>query len=256
MYSPPVMRVGAPPTTDAAQGGDTGERPARRGPRVPSVHERLVSLVLIAVLPLIAAAVYVAGGRPDPELLPPALSSGPASAGPQVANAGSSSSGSAPATTSPSGPAPTATALPLDLAVARFVGSVSEPGWTVDAAPVAFEAARLYEKIDGRADLYLRRGVRRLVSTSLASGDHFIDAFVYDLGTPVGADGLLQEERSSGAREVSIGRGGYVAAGSVFFTVECYYVQLIGSDTAAETERATAAFGRGLAPLLGSVPCR
>ncbi len=267
--------AGALPTTDH------DEAPARRESRVPSARERVTAVVLLAILPIIAAGVYVAGRRSDPDLLPPVLTpvaspraprvaaepiAAPTAAAPATpaatavpapaAVSPAPSSAASPTIAPPSQPAAAPALASLDAALARFVAALPRPGWSVDAAPAAFEASRLYEKIDGRADLYLRHGVRRLVATSLASGDHFIDAFAYDLGTPAAAAGLLREERPSGARDLPVGQGGYTVAGSLFFTIDCYYVQLVGADAEGETEAAAAAFGRGLAPLLGRTPCR
>lgn len=208
-------------------------RRRRRRRRVPSAGERLAGGVLLAILFVIAVAVYRAGGRPSPDLLAPdpSLFARP----PEAARGGSE---------------------PLRHAVASTASGLTDAAWHVEADATAFEPDRLHEKIDGRAELYLRAGVRHLVAVTVASGDRFIDALVYDMGRPDAADQRLADERPPGARSTGIGRDGYAAAGSYFFATACFYAQIVASDDSAATARGAELLARRLAPALENTSCR
>ncbi len=189
--------------------------------------------VLVALLAVMAAAVYRAGTRPTPDLLLPDAS-----------------------LFVPTAEAARRNSEPLRRAVASAVSAIADPAWRVEADATVFEPDRLHEKIDGRAELYLRAGVRRLVAVTIASGDRFVDALVYDMGRPDAADERLADERPAGVSGIEIGRRGYTVAGSRFFVVACYYAQILASDDSAETARVAEALAHRLAPALGNTRCR
>ncbi|HID06219.1 MAG TPA: hypothetical protein EYP10_03635 [Armatimonadetes bacterium] len=99
-----------------------------------------------------------------------------------------------------------------------------------------YNASNLYEKINGRAELYLSYDVVALHCTSYTpstdtddDGDmyNYVDVFVYDMGAPLNAFGIYSYENVGGGKPVNIGREGYEAAGSIYFWKGRYYVQVV-----------------------------
>ena len=103
-------------------------------------------------------------------------------------------------------------------------------GWLGPTRVEHFAAGKLYEKIDGRADAFLRFGV---VALSFATyvhqtdADRAVDVYWYDMGKPQNAVGMYRSEQAPDAAPVSIGRVGYQVGGAVFFCQGSSYVQVI-----------------------------
>ncbi|MCS7254278.1 MAG: DUF6599 family protein [Armatimonadota bacterium] len=97
----------------------------------------------------------------------------------------------------------------------------------------SYTADNLYEKINGRAELYISYDVVGLTCTSYRQankdGDEkFIDVFVYDMGAPENAFGIYSYERVAGiGKPVKLGNDGYQAAGSIYFWKGKWYVQVV-----------------------------
>lgn len=97
-----------------------------------------------------------------------------------------------------------------------------------------YNASNLYEKIDGRAELYISYDVVELVCTSYkrAQGKDegmFIDVFIYDMGSPQNAFGIYSYERAGVGKRLKLGDDGYEAGGSIYFWKGRYYVQVIAA---------------------------
>lgn len=212
--------------------GSLARRPA---PRVPSRAERIASWTILAVLPIVAGAVYLKGRTYDPHLfaLNPALLSN--------ARTGAATGGPSGVALSrdPDLPVP-ATMLPRRLA---------SLGWDADAPPERFTRATLYQKIDGRADEYLQNGFAGLETISYVRGNSFIDVFIYDMSDAARARSRLLGEQPHDAVPAAIGAEGYCVAASCFFADGRYYVQVVGSDPGAETVRAVGDAARGISAL-------
>lgn len=96
-----------------------------------------------------------------------------------------------------------------------------------------YTADNLYEKIDGRAELYISYDVVGLICTSYRQAEKggegkFVDVFVYDMGSPQNAFGIYSYERVAGiGKPIKLGNGGYQAAGSIYFWKGKHYVQVV-----------------------------
>ena len=112
--------------------------------------------------------------------------------------------------------------------------AVAEPLWEGPDHVRVFGPATLYEKIDGRAGLYLAFGFVKLTfGTYRRAGQPgvYVDCYVYDMGELENAFGIFKAEQSSDAEAVAIGREGYGAEGSVFFWKGTCYVQLLAAGS-------------------------
>ncbi len=197
-------------------------RTPRRGVRVPSRAERVLSWTILAALPIVAGGVYLKGRVYDPHLFalnPASLAARPI------------------ATTSP--PPAVRVARDPDLPPASTLPSrLAALDWEADGPAEAFTRDTLYQKIDGRADVYLQDGFARLDTISYARGSAFIDVFVYDMTDAVHARTRFAAERPRQSRALPLDTDAYCASASCFFAEGRYYVQVIGSDPGDEVARA------------------
>lgn len=179
--------------------------------RPVSAGERRLSWLLLALIPLVAAAIYVKGQRYDPRIfaLDESLLDEPA-----VARAAWGL------------PAPAMALAP------------PAAGWRADGAVETFAADALYQKIDGRADEFLKRGARGLQAASFTDDRVFIDVLVYDMTTPDEAAAMLAAERPPQPAPLELGDEAYGAEASYFFRRGRFYVQVMTSESGAPSAAA------------------
>jgi hypothetical protein len=97
----------------------------------------------------------------------------------------------------------------------------------------AFDAATLSDKINGKAELYLSAGFRRLHSQRLqaeTAGDVWMEVFVYDMQTPQNAFSVFSAQRRTDAQKLALGQYGYQTANALFFVHGPFYVEIVASD--------------------------
>jgi len=103
--------------------------------------------------------------------------------------------------------------------------------------PERFDPDTLYEKINGRADLYLSSGFVGLeaqrFSMDPASGT-WVEVFVYDMATPENAFSVFSMQRREGARSDDIAPNAYRTENALFLARGNFYLELIGTDDAPE----------------------
>ncbi len=163
--------------------------------------ERGLSWAVLAALAVIAAGVWRAQFRLNPAVL--ARRAAPADGG-SAAQAGTAPDLFAwmPPTLAPLGP------------------------------PEAFDAETLSDKIDGKADLYLASGFRRLACRRYglgADGAVWLEVFLYDMGSPDSAFAVFSNQRRAAARALEGMRNAYAAENAVFLAHGSWYVEWIGS---------------------------
>lgn len=199
-----------------------------------------------ALAALMAAGVPAGAGFAVPGVppsadpgLPPALPGGPA-ATPAV-----------PGTAAPA----TATSMTPTGAQGGLPASFGDPAWTLSGAVERFRPDNLYEKINGKADQYLRNGVAGLTAASYTDrrdAKRFLDVYLYDMGNSRNAFGIFSGERPAAAATAKLGDQGYRVEASYFFTRGRYYVQVLASDRGKLLEEAGLKLARTLDALLGS----
>lgn len=149
---------------------------------------------------------------------------GPVQVGPRppAAGGGARQPGAGGGAAAPAAPVGPQSFLPVKAPAGYQAGAVQK-----------FNAGNLYEKINGKADSYLDYGFVGLESQSVTQGQTNIDVYIYDMGTPLQAFGMLNSERS-GTDAVNVGQDGYKAGGSVFFRADRYYTMIMVSRVEAE----------------------
>jgi hypothetical protein len=101
--------------------------------------------------------------------------------------------------------------------------------------------ANLYDKINGRSELFMSYGVKAMVFRSFsnsADSTQYVDVFLYDMGSAPGAFGAFSVERWGEWKPLELGREGYRTDTDVFFWKGKYYVSVLGSDENAAVRNA------------------
>ena len=109
------------------------------------------------------------------------------------------------------------------------------------SAPETFTADNLYDKVDGKADLYLTAGFVGLQCQRLAlkaTNDVWMEWFVYDMGTLPQAFSVFSLQRRAEAQTMGLTPFAYQTQNSLYFVSGRYYVEAV---TAMPTEPMMAA---------------
>jgi hypothetical protein len=98
--------------------------------------------------------------------------------------------------------------------------------------PETFGPENLSDKIDGKAELYLSAGFVGLVSQRFAIGDEpnaWMEAFIYDMGSPRGSYAVYSLQKRSEAAELDVGDFAYSTENALYFVHGPYYVEIVSS---------------------------
>ena len=109
------------------------------------------------------------------------------------------------------------------------------PGWAKSSATRTFEAANLWQYVDGDAERYLQAGIERTLTARYRYQDK-LDAVadVHVMRTPDAARRILESEPSAGSRALQVGDAGRDYGGaSITFRQGRYFVRLVAYDPAA-----------------------
>ncbi len=211
-----------------------GTKGRRRGPELRAVGptEHYVGIGILALTMLLCTWVLVRGLAPKGVLwgaYDASLFTAPVVAAP----AGPPPAAAPTAKQAVAGPAKEAKAPAGGTAGERFL-PVAGDDWTAGKVET-FNAEKLYEKIDGRAEAYLAYGCVGLETMSFTKAGKSVDVYIYDMGTPLQAFGMFGIERNAEAKAAALGEDGYDSGGSLYYWQGRYYAQVLsGSGDAAE----------------------
>ena len=110
----------------------------------------------------------------------------------------------------------------------------------------------LYEKIDGKADLYHKAGFAGLTAQRFAlknEGALWLEAMLYDMGSPDGAFAVFSQQRRSRSVPLNGAVPAYVAGNIIVADIGPYYLELIGSREDPALLEAMREFARNAARL-------
>ncbi|MBP8131687.1 MAG: hypothetical protein KA184_19075 [Candidatus Hydrogenedentes bacterium] len=165
--------------------------------------------------------------------------------------------GAAPESVAGAAPAVQAPAWPQGAALAQYLEGLAPEGWQAAGPIERYDAASLFEKIDGRSELFHSYEVVGLAFVSLApaSGEsRYIDVYLYDMGTVLGAFGVFSVERWPGSPPLRLGRGAYHTDTDVFFWKGRYYACFLGGSENALLRRTALELAGQLAARLPDEP--
>jgi hypothetical protein len=203
------------------QRGNKRRRRAGRG-------ERRLSLAVLGLLVVIALAIGVASGRYDAA---------------RYAAPVPGAASHAPSDDRTPGPSP-------DHVLARLVPGDYEPIGRLER----FDAQTLYEKINGKNDLYLTAGFVELGCRRFAQAGtgRAFEAFVYRMKDADAAFAVYSNQRRPDAEASPVAARAYRTVNALFFTSGVTYVELVSADFEGGTLADLEAFGetldRDLAP--------
>jgi hypothetical protein len=96
-----------------------------------------------------------------------------------------------------------------------------------------YNSENLYEKIDGKAPLYIEAGFAKLFTRRLVNKDNeslWLELFVYDMGTAKNAFSVYSLQQRPDA-QIMVDMGfAYKTANALYLTAGSYYVELVGSS--------------------------
>jgi hypothetical protein len=113
------------------------------------------------------------------------------------------------------------------------IARLTPKDWTLAETADTFSAENLYERINGRAELYLSYDVVSLTTATFERGENsleYIELSVYDMGTPVNGFGIFSVERFPGDPPLDLGRLSYQSDASVYVWKGQFYIVVIASD--------------------------
>ena len=122
--------------------------------------------------------------------------------------------------------------------------------------PERFIPETLYEKINGRADLYLSSGFVALDTQRFSldrSSNNWVEVFVYDMGSPENAFSVFSMQRRTGARTDDIVPNAYRTDNALFMTLASSYLELIGTDASQQTHKTIGILARTFVKTHGGV---
>lgn len=161
-------------------------------------------LLLLALLPVIAALLYFTGQKYDPALI----------------NFRQAQSASGINGSNVSGSGPSALQFPAEI-----------DGLTKAGPTKPYTKDNLYEYVDGHADYFITNGFNSLTvaeysKTQSSARSPEVVADVYDMGIPMQAFGVLTDEAGDGASQVDVGVMGFQTSQGVNFFKGRYYVKI------------------------------
>jgi hypothetical protein len=134
--------------------------------------------------------------------------------------------------------------------IARALEGLTPQGFAKKGVVERYTEANLYEKIDGRSELFHSYDVTGMSFVTFSrSGDpsKFIDVFLYDMTPPLGAFGVYSVERSPGGQVIAAGDGGHRTEADLFFRKGRYYASILTSGPDAKAQKAASALADALA---------
>ncbi|MCJ7777488.1 MAG: hypothetical protein MUP16_04150, partial [Sedimentisphaerales bacterium] len=138
----------------------------------------------------------------------------------------------------------------------------NSPEITLDAlTPTGFETLsesetyteeNLYEKINGKAPLYIESGFRKLFTRRFVSKkdkDLWMELLLFDMGTAKNAFAVYSVQKRPDAETLQTMRFAYKTTNASYFAFDRYYVELVGSAQSQELLEAMLA-------VAGKIPSR
>lgn len=175
--------------------------PKRRS-RDPSAVERITGIVILLLVAGIVGLVASGGAGDDPA--------------------------GRPAAPDPSAPTTEAGLLPLK----------SPSGWPRGEIE-RYDEETVFEKINGKADIYIEYGFRELIVASWsdpADPSRYVDVYAYDQGAPLHALGIYRVQRSGKEEAVDEADEACASGASAFGRWGRWYYEVIGSDDGVADE--------------------
>jgi hypothetical protein len=120
--------------------------------------------------------------------------------------------------------------------------ALTPQGWNLYEKVDFFTADNLYERINGRAELYLAYNVIGMAAATFekggSSGD-FIELSIFDMGSATNSFGIFSVERSAEEAALGLGRKSYLSGSNAYIWKGIYYITIVVSDINDELTQMT-----------------
>src|SRR5262249_54400478 len=129
-------------------------------------------------------------------------------------------------------------------AIAQALEGLTPEGFAQKSPVERYTEVNLYEKINGRSELFHAYDVTGMTFVTFSKADdpaRFIDVFLYDMTTPLGAFGVYSVERSPGSKAIATGDGGHRTGADLFFRKGQYYASILTSGPDEVVQKAASA---------------
>jgi hypothetical protein len=125
-------------------------------------------------------------------------------------------------------------------------------GWKQSGGIQTFSPRKLYDYIDGAADLYLTYDFQELKVAEYSNEKKAsVTVEIYRHGTPSHAFGIYSQERLPNANFLDIGAQGYIEQNILNFLTGPYYVKINSFNTGAEDQEILLTFAKKVSENLG-----
>ncbi|MBN2455349.1 MAG: hypothetical protein JXB29_02240 [Sedimentisphaerales bacterium] len=117
------------------------------------------------------------------------------------------------------------------------LSSLPPPDFTILSEPKYYNADNLYEKINGKAPLYVESGFEKLTTaifTYKEDENLWFELFLYEMGDIRNAFSVYSRQKRPDAQTLSNIRFSYKTANALYLVLGQYYIELIGSSQSAE----------------------
>ncbi len=133
-------------------------------------------------------------------------------------------------------PEPGESQAPPRLSASKFFQPLPE-GVTPLTPAETFDPLNLSDKINGKAELYLSAGFKKLVSQrfkDIGKAGLWMEAFVYDMGNSQNAFSVFSTQRRQDAETLDLTQNAYQTSNALFLTHGPFYVEIIASKKFSE----------------------
>ncbi len=123
------------------------------------------------------------------------------------------------------------------------LSSLAPAGFETLSKAESYNADSLYEKIDGKAPLYLEAGFKELSTQRFAETSDpnlWMELYIYDMGDIKNAFCVYSQQRREGAEAFPSMQFAYKSGNALYFVDGKYYIEIVGSSESGELSKATA----------------
>lgn len=128
------------------------------------------------------------------------------------------------------------TGLPRSETSSMF-GNIAPGGFETLSKSEFYTSENLYEKIDGKAPLYLESGFEKLSTqrfVNINDQSQWMELYLYDMGNIKNAFGVYSVQKRADSEVFAPVKFAYKTANAVYFVHGKYYIELVGSAESNE----------------------
>jgi hypothetical protein len=122
-----------------------------------------------------------------------------------------------------------------------ILGTLAPRGFETLSESQIYTEENLYEKINGKAPLYIESGFRKLFTQRFVSKDDqdlWMELFLFDMGTTKNAFSVYSVQRRPDAEALQTIQFAYKTTNALYFAIDKYYIELVGSAQSQELLKA------------------